>query len=340
MLNKRTTIKDVAKEAGVTHTTVSRVIHNDPRISEPTKIRVRKAIQLLRYEPNLIARGLVNSKTQVIALITPDLDPFTLPVVRSVAESCAANKYATMLFPTNTWTQENMSFDWVSANWLVDGILIYNLVYHENLPPEILRLQDRKLPFVFVNKYLQQSSINAVGVDNDHAVSLAIDHLVERGHRNIGLLYGDVTSVDGMERVQAFKNALQRNGLAYNETFTACAMWRDTDACDVMHRLLQKPAPPTAFFCANDLMAIGAIKAVREKGLRVPEDVAFVGFDDLEAGRYVTPSLTTIRPPLFEAGRRAFDLLRTTIQDPHRPAEQIKLQAELIVRQSTSPGTC
>ena len=111
MLSKRITIKDVARKAGVTHTTVSRVIHDDERISEATKKRVRQAMAAMRYEPNLIARGLVNRKTKVLALITPDLDPFTLPIVRSVAENCVKANYATMLFPTNTWMQEKLSFD-------------------------------------------------------------------------------------------------------------------------------------------------------------------------------------------------------------------------------------
>lgn len=334
-MNKRVTIKDVAREAGVTHTTVSRVIHNDERISEETKTRVRHAMERLEYLPNLVARGLVRNRTQVIALITPELEPHTQPIVRSVAESCSKNDYATMLFPTNTWVEESLSFEWVVQNWLVDGLIVYNLIYHEAVPEEILNLRSTNLPFVFVNKFLQFDSINAVGVDNSYAVFLAVEHLAKLGHKRIGMLYGNLTSADGMGRHQGFEQAMKKLDLPYDGSLTACGLWYEDPAYEETKKLLARAEPPTALFCANDIMAVGAMKAIREKGLEIPKDIAIVGFDDLETSRYLPIPLTTIRPPLFDVGTTAFDLLKKTLQDPQRPSEQIGLKSELIVRAST-----
>ena len=192
---------------------------------------------------------------------------------------------------------------------------------------------------MFINKFLREPEINAVGVDNYHAVSLAVQHLVDLGHRKIGLFYGDITSVDGFERYDAFKLALKKNGLSLDEHFRACGMWRDADAYVEMQKMLQLPKRPTALFCANDAMAIGAIKAIHEKGLRVPRDISLIGFDDLDLDRYIEVPLTSIRSPLSEVGTRSFELLMDILQDPERPAQQIPLKAELIVRASTDKAT-
>lgn len=334
-MEKRVTIKDVARSAGVTHTTVSRVIHDDIRISTETKQRVRKALANLGYQPNLVARGLVRNRTQVIALITPELWPHTVPIVRSVAESCAKRDYAMMLFPTNTWIRETLSFEHVAQNWLVDGILVYNLIYHDRLPREIVDLQTRNIPFVFLNKFLDSPTINAVGVDNRYAVSLAVDHLAGLGHKRIGMLYGNPTSVDGIERYRAFEACLKERGLAYDETITACGGWYEEQGFEAMNKILDHPRPPTALFCANDMMALGALRAMGQRGLKAPGDIAVVGFDDSEASRFCPTPLTTIANPLFETGSQAFDLLMEILQDPTRPPRQIRLKSELIVRASS-----
>jgi len=335
-VKRSVTIKDVAQIAGVAHTTVSRVINKDSRITQATCDRVRRAMKKLDYQPNLIARGLVRNRTQVIALIGPEVVSFFLPIIRSVAESAASRDYAMMLFSTNTWIKEAMSFEWVAQNWLVDGILVYNLIHHPTVPPDIRQMQSRISPIVFINKFLREPELNAVGVDNYHAVNLAIEHLAALGHRKIGLIYGDVTSVDGFERKDAFDRAMKNAGLAVEPAFELCGMWRDEDAYKETLRLLESGPRPTAFFSANDMMAIGAMRAIRQKGLSVPRDISLVGYDDLETSRYIDVPLTTIRPPLADVGTRAMDLLMEVLKDPTRPPQQVALRAELIVRASTA----
>lgn len=335
-MSKRATIKDVARMAGVTHTTVSRVIHNDSRISDPTKTRVRLAMKSMGYQPNLVARGLVRNRTQVVALITPEIEIFSIPIVRSVAESCMKHNYAVMVFPTNTWIQESQSFERVSQNWLVDGILIYNLIWHEAVTEDIRGLQSRNIPFVFINKFLDKPEINAVGTDNFDSVSLLVDHLVGLGHRKFAILCGDLTSVDGRERQDAFHACLARHGLSLEADMSMCPFWHEEPAYEQAKRLLQRPDRPSVIFSCNDTMAVGAIRAAHELGLRVPEDVAISGFDDSELGRRCTPPLTTIRPSTFKVGVKAVELLMQVIQDPKHPPEQIRMKSELIIRQSTT----
>jgi DNA-binding LacI/PurR family transcriptional regulator len=334
-VNRRVTIKDVAKRSGVTHATVSRVIHKDPRISAPTAQRVFKAIQALNYRPNPAARGLVNRHAQVIALIVPDLNPHVLPIIRGVASGATKWDYALMLMPMDTWLEEDRSVAFVAQNWLVDGILLYNLIWHEKVPPKVQQLMSSNVPLVFINKFLDKKKQYAVGVDNFQSVHLAVEHLAKLGHKRIGYLKGGMTSVDGVERYLAFQEAMQKLGLVIDERYVGVANFNDDQAYHEMKRILLQRTPPTAVYCANDLMCIGAIRAIKEQGLSVPDDIAVAGFDDLEAGRYVETPLTTIRPPTEYVGFRAFELLMDMLQKPNQEPRQIKLPSELIVRAST-----
>ena len=336
-MNKRVTIKDVAARAGVSHPTVSRVIHDDPQISAATKQRVRKMMEQMGYRPNLIARGLVRNRTQVFALVIPDFNPHVQPIVRGVVDACRRRDYALMLFSTEYWSEEEASYSYIAANWRVDGVLIYNVMHHDRLTADAQRLKADQLPFVFINKYLRKKNINTVSVDNYDAVGRAVEHLAGLGHKKIGILNGSLMSVDGVERFEAFKEALARAGLRYEPRHTGTANFSDTEAAEETRRILGLRDRPTAIFCANDLMAMGAIRAARGMKLRVPKDLSFVGFDDLEAGRWFNPSLSTLQPPQREVGEQAIELLIKIIQDPKRKAEQMALPAKLILRESSGP---
>ncbi len=334
---KRATIKDVAARAGVSHPTVSRVIHDDPQIGEATKLRVRAIMKEIGYRPNLIARGLVRNKTQAFAIVIPDFNPHVQPIVRGIVDECRRRHYAPMLFSTEYWTEEEASYSYVAANWRVDGVLIYNVVHHERLTRDARQLAKEQIPFVFINKYLRHATINSVGVDNQQAVRAAVEHLAELGHKKMGCLNGSLMSVDGVERFEAFRSALAGAGLAYEERWTGNANFSDQQAAEEMRRILALRHRPTAMFCANDLMALGAMKAAQALNVRVPGELSFVGFDDLDAGQWFTPALTTLSPPLREVGGRALKLLVDMVEQAGRPPEQIPYEAKLIVRASTAP---
>jgi len=335
-MKKRLTIKDIAKIAGVDHSTVSRVINDNPSIGEETKLRVLEIIKRVNYQPNLIARGLIRKKTAAVALITPVLDPHVLPIIKGVEESCKSNNYALMLFSTDYWADERLSYLQVVENWLVDGILILNDVYYKDIPDNVKKLQEEGIPFVFINKYLGTKKVNTVSVDNYDAVYQAISHLVSLGHKRIGTIMGGLKAVDGLERFDAYKKALKKLKIEYDKSIVGDAGFGENEAYEETKRILSASSQrPTAMFCANDLMAIGAIRAIQEKGLKVPKDVAVVGFDDIETGRYFRPSLSTVKPPLESIGDFAIKLLMKIIENPQRPIEEIPLKTRLIIRESS-----
>jgi len=338
MIKKRPTIKDIAKAANVTHSTVSRIINNSPVIGKETRMRVLKIIEKMDYQPNLIARGLVKKRTQVLALITPVLDPHILPIIKGVEESCKGYNYSLMLYSTDYWADEGMSYLQIAENWLVDGILILNDVYYKKIPADIKRLQRRNIPFIFINKYLGTGQVNTVSVDNYEAVYQAIKHLVSSGHKRIGTLIGGIRAVDGFERFDAYKKALEMFNLRYDESIVGDAGFGENEAYEEMRKILSLSSRkyPTAMFCANDRMAIGAIRAIQERKLRVPQDIAVVGFDDIETGRYFKPTLTTIKPPLETVGKVSVRLMMKIIENPKRQIEEIPLRARLIIRESSS----
>jgi LacI family repressor for deo operon, udp, cdd, tsx, nupC, and nupG len=179
--------------------------------------------------------------------------------------------------------------------------------------------------------------VDTVSVDNFSALRLVVEHLVGLGHQRIGALHGALMCVDGAERHEAFTQALAAFDLPLDESICGVANFSPMEGYHVMQRILQGKNRPTAMFCANDQMALGACRAVAAAGLRVPDDISIVGFDDIEASLYNTPTLTTIRSPLRELGRRSVEHLMTRIRNPDRPCEQIALQAELIVRESSAP---
>ena len=221
------------------------------------------------------------------------------------------------------------------SNWRVDGVLIYNVVHHKGVTKDVRQLQTEGVPFVFINKYLREKQVNTVSVDNFDAVSQVVRQFAVSGHRRIGIMNGSMMSVDGVERFEAFREALRDARLKFNEDYAGYANFSDTEAYEEMKRILSTRYPPTAMFCANDLMAMGVIKAARERKLRVPRDLAVIGFDDLESGRTSVPSLSTVRPPLQDLGGEALRLLTKIIEAPKRPPEQIALKAKLVLRNSS-----
>jgi DNA-binding LacI/PurR family transcriptional regulator len=201
-------------------------------------------------------------------------------------------------------------------------------------------LLDDSVPFVFINKYLDQPDINSVGVDNREAILQAARHLYRLGHRRIGMMNGGPLSVDGVERRQGYHAALEELGLTFNPDWCGEAHFSDQQAQEEMRRILAAPQQPTAMICANDLMAFGVYRAAEEQALCVPDDLSVIGFDDLQAGQFSRPTLSTLQPPLRDIGGRAMDLLLLRLREPDRSPEQMVLQARLIPRDSVAaaPG--
>lgn len=337
-MKRRVTIKDIAAEAGVSHPTVSRVINDDPQIGEATKRRVREIMAKLGYRPNLVARSLVRRRTKVLALVVPDFNPHVQPIVRGIIDECRRRDYGLMLFSTDYWSEEADAYARVVTHWPVDGVLIYNVAYHARPTKEVKPLSAEGVPFVFINKYLRWKTVDTVSVDNYEAVQQAVEYLAGLGHKRFGILNGSMMSVDGVERFEAFQAALSKVRLKFDHRCVGDANFSDREAGEEMKRMLGLSRPPTAMFCANDLMAMGAIRAAQDRGLHVPRDISFIGFDDLDAGQWFQPAISTLRPPLRDIGGKAIDLLVRRIEDPKSKPEQIALQAKLVIRESAGPA--
>ncbi|MCK4518730.1 MAG: substrate-binding domain-containing protein [Candidatus Omnitrophica bacterium] len=240
-----------------------------------------------------------------------------------------------MLFAANPWQNESLSYSWVTKNWLVDGVLILNILHQEKMTVSIKKLLKDDIPCVFINKYLGSQQVNAAGIDNHDGVTKVISHLVDLRHKRIGIINGGLMSVDGFERFEAYKKVLEQFGLKYNEKIVGYGDFNEEGGYEEMKRILYGSFKPTAMFCANDIMAIGAMRAIKEKGLRVPDDIAVVGFDDIEAAAVVEPPLTTIRPPLEDIGAKAIEQLIGDIRNNKKTVEEVSLKTKLIVRESS-----
>jgi LacI family transcriptional regulator len=335
-MKKRVTIKDIARKAGVNHSTVSRVINDNPAISEKTRKKVIKVMDDLNYKPNLIARGLVRQRTNAMALITPDVNPHVSPIIKGISDTCRRLNFGLMLFSTDYWLEESRSYMDVVNNWLVDGVFIYNVIYHKHLPDNIKELQSEGIPFVFINKFVRGEEVNAVGVDNFDAVEQAVSHLANLGHKRIGFIGGGNMSVDGVERFEGFKHAIGKYDLEFDDRLFGLGNFGYGEAYEEMKRILCLSCEkPTAMVCANDMMAVAAINAIRDRGLKVPEDIAVVGYDDTDVSKFFNPAITTIRPSLEDIGGKAISLMQKIIENPGRAVEKVKINTKLVVRESS-----
>jgi LacI family transcriptional regulator, repressor for deo operon, udp, cdd, tsx, nupC, and nupG len=341
MLKLRVSIKDVAKAAGVSHSTVSRALANSPLIPESTRRRIQRVARRMGYAPNAIARGLVMQRTRTIGVIVTTIeDPFIAEVVRGIEEVAADHAYR--IFLGTSLNDPAREVDLVRAlrEWRVDGVIVESSRVGALYQP---LLKEIGAPIVLINNQKQPGSgsspksarsdrIRSVAVNDVAGGALATRFLISQGHRVIAYLGGPSNHVANRKRLVGYRRALKQAGILYEPALVVPGSGRaDTGE----HALLffERSARPTAIFCYNDMTAIGALAALKQHGLRVPDDVSLIGFDDIPFARYVDPPLTTIHQPKDEMGRQAtrmlFDLL-----DEKNVADVI-VPGELIERGST-----
>ncbi|MBN1384740.1 MAG: LacI family DNA-binding transcriptional regulator [Elusimicrobia bacterium] len=334
-MKKRATIEDIAKVLDINPTTVSRAFIRPDVVKPATREKIFDTARKLKYSPNNIAKGLVGKNIKVIALISPKLDPHVFPVIRGVTAECRKRQHALMLFPSDYWDDEAELFLEVKKRWLVDGFLIHNVVYNKNITKQVQSIKKENVPFVFINKYRGSRKAPNVSVDNYDAVYKVMKHLSELGHRRIGIINGNMPSVDGHERFDAYKKFLKKLNIKYDESIVGYGEFDGDTAYREMNRILSGSGRPTAMFCCSDFMAINAIKAIKENGLKVPEDISVAGFDNIALSRYLKPNLTTLRSPLEEIAKESVRILIDRIEKPSRRIDEVVFDTELIIREST-----
>jgi|FLYN01.1.fsa_nt_gi DNA-binding LacI/PurR family transcriptional regulator len=333
MASKLPTMRDVAQLAGVSVQTVSHVVNHTGHISLETRDRVFKAIEQLNYRRNPIARSMRTRQTRLIALLVLDITNPVLSTIASEVEAAAyAEDYNVLLYNVGQDARREQTYMETVAERLVDGLIIVNAVDREHT---FALVEQGSVPTVLIDS-LAAPTIPSVSVDNFKAGYVATQYAIELGHRRIAHISGALSLEVARQRRNGYLQAISDYQLDYQQVISPLNdRWDYQSGYRAMCDLLASDPPPTAVFAAGDQMAIGAYRALAEAGLNVPGDISVIGFDDIEAASYTIPPLTTIRQPLDQLARRAFDLLLNLLDGQQPETIQVFLEPELIVRQST-----
>ncbi len=336
---KRATQSDVARRSGVSRATVYYVLSSQAggkvSISEETRRRVLDAVAELNYEPDVRAQALRSGETKRIGLLIPDnTNPFYWQRIIGIEQAARERGYDIMLSTTSlSDEQEAYSLKALSSR-RVDGIIV-TLAFIEQSESLLDLVTERQLPMVLLQP--TDREIDAVVVNNEDGMARVVSHLIELGHRRIGLIYGlgaQSPSMDGM-RLQAYRDGLIGAGLQVDETLIDWCGTTAEEGHQAALRLLNRAPRPTALIALNDLLALGAMRAAAGKGLWIPDDLSIVGFDDIPLAQHFVPPLTTVGYDAGLVGRSAVDLLLKRLQDPARPAEKVMTPVRFVVREST-----
>ena len=329
------TIKDVAQLANVAPSTVSRVIANNPRISEKTKVRVRKAMEKLGYHPNFIARSLANQSTKIIGLVLPSSanvfyqNPFFPAVLQGLSEGAHENHYSILL---STGKTEDEIFEGVVnmvQGGMVDGII---LMYSRMKDHILTYLQARNFPFVIIGKpYDFAEEITFVANDNVLAAEEATEYLLQLGHEKIGFIGGNLRYVVNQDKLAGYEKALKKSGIVPTLEYTANE--DDFDGKEVVSVLLSLETRPTALVISDEVMALSVVYALREMGIRTPEDISVISFNNVPYSEFSTSALTSVDSNIFDLGHRAAKSLIQKLKHGEEPGG-IHIPHQLVERNS------
>jgi LacI family transcriptional regulator len=326
-------LEDVARATGYSIATVSRVLTN---ANYPVKAAVREkvlaAAQAMGYQPNLSARGLRTERTNTIGILVDDLlSPFTPPVVRGIQDCLKENNFLSLIINTDWDPEQEQAGINTLCSRPVDGIIF---VEYSHLTTNDV-LDSMKKPAVFVHRLFGTKILNSVVPDDQYGAGLAVDHLVSLGHRAIAYINGPASWHSAQERLEGYQQRLAQHGLPLVEEWLQPGDWEVEGGYKAAQALLQLAKRPSAIFAANDLMALGAIYAIQDAGLSVPDDMAIVGYDNRDFTWIVRPRITTVVMPVYEMGKIAAEMLLRQIAGETRDVEEVKIKGELIVRDTS-----
>ncbi|MBS2968342.1 LacI family DNA-binding transcriptional regulator [Metabacillus sp. KIGAM252] len=332
------TIKDVAKLAKVAPSTVSRVIANNPRISDRTKERVREAMKNLGYHPNFIARSLANQSTQAIGIVLPSSadkafqNPFFPEVIRGISKAAHQKQYALYMSTGETEEEIYEGVVHMVEGKRVDGIVLLYSSVNDKLTHF---LRKKEFPFVIVGKpFKDVNEITHVDNDNYRASKEVTEHLIEIGHEQIAFIGGDLNLVVTIDRLLGYEKAVRNAGLPYKDEYIVHEEFLKEGGQEAVKELFGLNEPPTALVVADDLMAVGVLKMLFKMGIRVPEDVSVVSFNNIMMAELSQPPLTTVDINIFQLGCESARSIIQTIEHPMEPARRIIIPHKVIKRQS------
>lgn len=326
------TLVEIAQAAGVSVSTVSRALSNgNYPLREETRQRVLKLAEEMGYKPNLVARSLQSNRSHLVGVIVDRMQsPFAAATVQGIQDGLRNEGFSISIAYSNR--DQELAIEAIHAFYShqVDGMIILNSWLH-NFNDPILSQQNR--PFVFVNRLFGNCMSNCVGPGDYYGAQIATQHLIDLGHQRIGYIHGREDWIEAQNRLTGYRDTLAQYDLDDDEDLIRHGDWSVDSGYQAARELLALQEPPTAIFAANDMMALGAIYAIQDAGLTIPDDIAIVGYDDRDFAAWIRPALTTIRMPSYEMGRAAARLLLKQISGEELD-DATQIPGELIIRQS------
>ncbi len=332
------TIFDVAEQAGVSHSTVSRVLNNKTNVTKETRERVLQAMAKLGYVSNVSARSLAGGSSHIVGLVVDHLNSgYMGELIRGIDDALGEHSYNLMLYTTHRQVSREMAYVTRLTHNLADGVI---LIVPRNDHAYLQTLQQRRFPYVMIDYQGYNREVPSIFTTNRKGGYDATSYLISIGHRRIGFITGEMAYGCAPERLAGYQQALADHGIAFDPALVSEGNFLQPQGYLCAQHLLTLPQPPTALFVSNDVMAFGAMEAASDLGFRIPVDLSIIGFDDVPQATHVHPALSTVSQPLAEMGRQAALLLLRYIANPLAEVERVELSTRLIIRGScSSPRT-
>ena len=327
-------IDDVARLAGVSITTVSRVINKFPTVKEKNRILVQEAVKELKFQPSIFAQRLATGKSNVVALVIPRYEGifysfYALELIRGIGTLCEALKLDLLLHLTDSKTPLNLKG--------IGGIIFADIIGNRSQLEEALA---SGIPSIVVNDYVEDLEVSCIAIDNIRGAEDAVNYLIGLGHRKIAHITGDLITQAAAWRFEGYKRALKKNNIEFRQDYVFKTDYSRGEARLAAEKLIKMPqAAPTAVFVASDSMALEVMTVARELGRKIPGDLSIVGFDDNPSGLYGPVSLTTVRQPLIRMSEESVKELNLLISRKEKgiKVKKILLPTELVIRESCQP---
>jgi LacI family transcriptional regulator len=330
------TIKDIAKAAAVSITTVSRALNGYSDVNQETKKKIVRIANELGYSPNIAARSLIIKKTKTLGLLLSGItrssikDNIAFEILCGMNDRAGELDYDLVLFNTTSQKQKMKSYKALCMERGVDGVIIMGMRLDD---PYLQEIVQSSIPCVLIDIPLQVKGVGSVSTDNLRGAYIAVDYLIQKGHRHIGMINGHTQAHVSIRRLEGYRQALEHHQIPFREDWVADGSFSEIGGFESAIKLLTQHPEITAFFCASDLMSIGAIQGLKTIGKKVPKEISIIGFDDINMSAYCSPSLTTIHQNKYEMGYRAtqmlIDMLEKRSIHPH-----ISLPSQLVERES------
>jgi DNA-binding LacI/PurR family transcriptional regulator len=329
---KQPTIYDVAKEAGVAISTVSKVLNNTGSIGAKTRKKVEETMQKLNYQPSVAAS--VKKRIQTIGLLIPNIaDPFMAEIARTIEDHGRKFGFSLMICSTDNDLDKEIEYVSILKQKYIDGIIIATGLKNTAALKELI---SSEIPVALLAREVPSLAVNTVVVNDFLGAFEATSYLIKLGHQKIAMITEDIYFPVTKSRLDGYKQALEQAGINYNENLVMINNTSFTDALDSTVKLLNLPEPPTAIFASTEPLAIGAIQGARESGFDIPKDISIVGFDNSILAEMCYPQLTTMSQPIQEMGKKIIELLVEEIKDPKKLKQRIVMSPELVIRGTAS----